>query len=109
MKLAMAISPPFGEEEAQRHREIHEQREREYRAQSRAKLCRELFNQTRRGLVLLLGLTITMFIVLHWSEIQLLAAQKASQAAAHFKNKAETSPLRQSALNHENEVNQITE
>jgi hypothetical protein len=54
--------------------------------------------------VLLLGTAILVFIISNETEISSVVRQKISRVETHLKSPANPDPLRQSALNHEKEV-----
>jgi hypothetical protein len=65
---------------------------------------RGLVHGLRSIFVILLGATIIVFVTSHRMEINSAAAQKTSRVAAQVKLNAAASLIRQTALNHEKEV-----
>jgi hypothetical protein len=65
------------------------------------------FKKVRRIFIFLLGAAIVTFLLAHWNDLNSVAAQKVGRVMTQVeaKNKANDA-LRQSALNHENEVNE---
>jgi hypothetical protein len=107
MKLEMAMSHPIGAEESRRRQKILVHHGRELRDQARAELRRRIFCQTRAIFVFLLNAAILVFALSHLTKIDSVTAKKMHQTAVRIQTQAESSPLRQSALNHEREVDVI--
>jgi hypothetical protein len=108
VKLAITIKNATSEAEMQRRQGIRVRRERELHAQARASLRRQISTGLRGAFIFLVGATVVGVILAHRTEIQSLATQKFSQVASQIKTKEAASPLRQSALNYEKEVDSIT-
>ena len=96
----------FGEAEAQRRAEIHAQRKKAARAKSRERIKTGIFTSLRRGFSLFVMMAAVYVAYTHQEEIQKFVSSKVTQVVG---GRFSPSPgvLRQSALNHENEVNQI--
>lgn len=107
MKLAMSISPMIDDGEINRRQELQIRHRGAARVRAREKFRRQLAAGTRKVFVFLLGAAIVVFVVAHRTEIHSLAANKITRVAAHIQVQAGASPLRQGALNYENEVNEI--
>jgi hypothetical protein len=104
VKLSLVTGSSFGEGEAQRQRELHQQSKRARRAQLWADIRHTFIDGVRAVFILLLGATIVVFIVSNRTEISSVVTQKISRAAIQVKNHADSSPLRQDALNYEKQV-----
>jgi len=101
----MDMMPAISEAETQRRVQIREQLEQDYRAQARSRWRRLIFSGVRRLFIFLLGAALVAFIVAHRQRIDSLATQKVGGVVAQFRAKTDTAdPLRQSALDHEKEV-----
>lgn len=98
------MSSSAGVAELQRRRELDKKPQRESRAQFWTDLCREMFAGARSIFIFLLGITILVLVTSHRAEIDSAAEQKINGIAARIKRSEDASPIRQSALNHENEV-----
>ena len=107
VKLAMAMTHPFGEEETRRQQQLRAQRVMQHRAQLRAELHRKISGQVRRVFGFLLSATIVLFIVSHLTKIDSTATKQVGRTVILIQTKAAASPLRQSALNYEKEVDEI--
>ena len=101
----MDMMPAISEAETQRRVQIREQLERDYRVQARSRWRRLIFSGVRRLFIFLLGAALVVFIVAHRQRIDSLAVQKVGGVVAQLRAKTDTAdPLRQSALDHEKEV-----
>ncbi len=99
----MDMSPLIGDDESQRQQQIHDKLDRTCRAQRRTHLLQQIFSGIRSFSIFLMVAAVLTLIVWHWNEINLVAAQKISHVAATVQTN-DDSPLRQSALNYEKEV-----
>jgi hypothetical protein len=107
--MATDMSPAISAAETQRRAQLREQSRRDFCAQARIRLRRKIFSGVRRTFVFLLGAAIMTFVVAHRNQIHALATQKICRVVAHVKSKANAAdPLRQSALNYEKEVEEVT-
>jgi hypothetical protein len=104
VKLSLITSPSSGGGEVQRQRELRDQSRRTRRAQFWADARCALIDGVRAVFILLLGATIVVFIVSNQTEISSVVRQKISRVESRLKSPANPDPLRQSALNHEKEV-----
>jgi hypothetical protein len=106
--MAIDMMPVISEEESKRRAQIHARLDRDYRVKTRSRLRRMIFTGVRRTFIFLLGAAIVTFIVAHRNQIDYVATQKVSRVVAHLQTKADTTdPLRQSALDHEKEVEEV--
>ena len=95
-----------GAAELQRRRQLLKQSRRERRARLWVDLRHELVNGTRVIFVFLLGATIVVFVFSHRAEINSAASQNISRVAVQVKKSGDSSLIRQTALNHEKEVDE---
>lgn len=108
MKPATVITVIIGNAETQRQQVIYTRRERELHAQSRINRLRRISTKLQKLLIFLAGAGIVWFVVAHRTEIHSLATQNISRMVVQMQTKNATSSFRQSGLNHEQEVNEIT-
>jgi hypothetical protein len=104
--MAMDMRPLIGDDESQRQQDIHDKLERACRAQKRTRLLQRLFSGIRSFSIFLMVAAVLTLMVWHWNEINSVAVQKISHVAAKVQAK-DDSPLRQSALNYEKEVETV--
>jgi hypothetical protein len=106
VRLALSsIDTQFGEAEAQRQAEIRAYRQKAAKAKNREQVKDRIFGSLKRGFSLLIMMTVISFAFTHQEEIQKFIFSKVTRLAAPSNNSA----LRQSALNHQNEVDQIAQ
>lgn len=103
--MAPDNSPSISEAEAQRQAQIRDRLLRNYRAQEQSRLRQASDTGARKIFILLLGAAIVTFMVAHRNEINSVATKKIERIVTRIHSKNESSPLRQSALNYEKEVN----
>ena len=94
----------FGEAEAQRRAEERVQWQKAKRAKNLEKAKSRIFGSLKRGVSLLALMTFVAFAFTHQQEIQKFISTQMKHLGA-----TNSGALRQNALNHENEVNQITQ
>ena len=104
VKLAMAISPMIGEEETQRQQEDRTRRQREQRAKSRAQFREHLAASVRKTFVFLFAMTVILYVVLHGERFQGYTGQLSHKLSAKINSH---NALKQNALQHEEEVDQV--
>ena len=103
----MAMNHSGGEDEMHRQQEIHAQRKAEQRARRWAE-CRQIIDDAVRKLLrLLLVGAIGLFVFTHFNQIRSLLMKTTSQTVAHLRTAGQSSPLHQSAVNQEREVDKI--
>jgi hypothetical protein len=108
VKLSLVTSPPISEAETRRQRGLHKQAAREHRVRFFGELHRAFVSGVRSVFIFLMGATVVVFICSHLTEINSIATHEAVQLAARVKAHTDASRLKQSDLNHEQEVNEIT-
>ncbi len=108
MKLILGGDPNADRFETRRREEkIRRQLRREDRAEGRRQGVRWLLGQARGVFVLLLAATVLEFIFAHHTEIQQFADARIDRTVTSLRSSNNPSPIRQSAVNHEKEVNQV--
>jgi hypothetical protein len=109
MRLVLSLNHDhaISRAEAQRQAEIHAQRRRTNRAKKLEQCKNHIFTSVRRGVAFLIMMAVITFAFSHQEEIQKLINNKLNHVIAIRNKAAQSSTLRQSALNHEKEVNQI--
>ena len=103
----MAMNHSCGEDEMHRQQEIHAQRKAEQRSRRWAE-CRQIIDDAVRKLLrLLLIAAVALFVITHFTQIRSLLTKTTSQTVAHLQTTGQSSPLHQSAVNHEKELDKI--
>ena len=100
MKMAIERGPLVDTVECDRLELVHEQHIREEKAKTRERIRLKLLNGTKQVLVLAFVSILAWIVIWHRAAIESLT----SQTAVLVQTKAKDSPLRQSALAHEKEV-----
>jgi hypothetical protein len=108
MRSSLVFISEIGEAEARRQKEIHAQRRRKERAKNWEQCKTHIFTSIRRGLTLLFMMAVVTFAFSHQEELQKLISSKLNQIMAPRSNSSSTL-IRQNALNHEKEVDQMAQ
>ena len=107
MRVALAtMDSNFGEAEARRRDEIHTQRQKTARAKSRERLKTTIFTSVRRGLSLLIMVALLSYAFTHQEQIQKLVSTTLVKVMG---GQGSSAALRQTAVSHENEINQVAQ
>ena len=103
MRMAPDKSPIINEDEIKRRQMLLKRRLNEERINSRDQFYNKLATELRRFLLLALSAICVWLFVLHRARIE----KKISQVIAKIQADSKNSPLRQGALKHENDIDQI--
>lgn len=107
MNLIMASNPPVGGVKVQLRQEVLEDRRRRACTAAWKKFRRRLAAGTRLTFVFLLGATVLVFLFNHVSDIQQSAQSKVKRMAVCVSESSQFRTIRQSTLNHEQEIDEI--
>jgi len=108
VKLAMDMSSMIGVEETQRQEEIHVRLEREERAKARGQFRKELAASMRNIMIFLVGAVVVLFCVLNSGRFQDFSGQVGQRLTAQASAHSAQGVLKQTALDYQNEVDEIT-
>jgi hypothetical protein len=107
VKLSMDNFPMIGETDSQCRLRIRNHFVRNHRAQKRSGFWSRLFKGVRTMFVFMLLATLVTFVVVHQKDIQAAAEKEIHTVAAKVQNRAQDDPLRQKALDYENQVDAV--
>jgi hypothetical protein len=109
MRLILSLNHDheIGRAEARRQAEIQAQRRRANRAKKLEQCKNHIFTSVRRGVAFLIMMAVITYAFSHQEEIQKLINTKLNHVIAVRNKAAQSNMLRQGAIKHENEVNQI--
>ena len=107
MRLVLSLNHDIGRAEAQRQAEINAQRRKANRAKKLEQCKNHIFTSVRRGVAFLIMMAVITFAFSHQDEIQKFINTKLNHVIAARNRIAQSSTLRQGAINHEKEINQI--
>ena len=107
MKMAMTAECGYDEAETQRQQVVRAQQQQALRAELRGRWGQQLLATLRHTFVLLGIGTIALLLIANGSKLRSLANQKMNHVIAPVQGQAKMNPLRQQALEYEQQVNEI--
>ena len=99
--------PMMSAAETQRRFQLRDQLEREDRGKRRVQFRRRLFSGLKRLFIFLLMAAMVAGVVTYRNEINSVASKEIKQVVAFVQKRSQNDPLRQKALDYENQVDAV--